>query len=498
MTADETITPLQRGAIAQLSRLQSARNWASYAVMDDDTATAGLDDFDTVMSPRIVRASESANSDQSLHEVLSVRSNHSTAFFCFNEESSSLSRYVRSFYYSAVSLKVAEGDGNMPFADGPAVHELSEYLQIEIISASDLAVADLIGTSDPYCVIYWQGEKLFQTKVMFRNLNPQWNETFSIPLSPEDMSSCSMSVHLFDSDGSSALVNDDFLGQVTLNQTDMPWNKRRNEEVSECLYASCNAIAIFLTERQHFNMELHPRPSNASLHSDHDIEVKGRLKFRLSKVRKPFNFWTAPVRVGQPCTEHVSARSVKKTRHLLEVTVKDVESVRVISIREHTIANPPAFKIINRLPDLRIRFRQVNTDPTQHSRCTLSPAEYMYYAWDNCTQHKSLAVCAVDEEGTESPLCVYNLEAVGIDLTPLDVSGLRNEREEVSVKVVVEGQTRCLVLSNPPERGSRMSFRKIKATGTSRINELLTVCYRSELLFFFTGLTISFIDEVRF
>lgn len=229
---DDAISHTQRGAIAQLTRLQSTRNWASYAVLDDEEeiGTLGQDDFDTVASPRNVQASEHS------HEVLSVASGHSLAFFCFNEESSVISRYVRALYYSALSLQVSSGFSNS--TSNPSVHELSDFLQVEILSASGLAIADLIGTSDPYCVIFWQGEKLFQTKPVFRNLNPQWNETFSIPLCSEDATSCTLSLRLFDHDGSSAFMNDDFLGQVTLDEKAMPWNKRHTDGVSIGLFVS--------------------------------------------------------------------------------------------------------------------------------------------------------------------------------------------------------------------------------------------------------------------
>ena len=120
----------------------------------------------------------------------------------------------------------------------------------------------------------------------------------------------------------------------------------------------------------------------------------------------------------------------------------------------------------------------------------------MYYAWDNATLNKALAVAAVDEFGVESPLGVYNVETVGVDLTPLNVSSLCNERSSVSVKVVVEGHTRCLVLSNPPEKEEKLSFKKLNNSQMSKVQEVLMACYRSEVLFFFSGFNFSFIDEV--
>ena len=242
-------------------------------------------------------------------------------------------------------------------------------------------------------------------------------------------------------------------------------------------------------------MELKHAPGDVAV-GDNKPTVTGSIKFRLSRVKRPCNFWTAPVCVGQQCTEYISARSLRQSRHMLEVTVKDEDSMRVIAIREHSLANPPAFKIVNRLPDLRVRFRQLNTDVLQHPRCTLQPAEYMYYAWDNATLPKLLAVCASDEYGVESPVGVYNVETVGVDLAPLNVSSLRNQRSTVAVKVIVEGHTRCLVLSNPTESADRHSFKKLERK-LNVLQELLAACRLSEFLIAFSGLNFSYIDEVN-
>ena len=47
---------------------------------------------------------------------------------------------------------------------------------IKLISAKDLIKADFIGKSDPYCV-FSLGSQTLKSKIMYRNLNPIWNET---------------------------------------------------------------------------------------------------------------------------------------------------------------------------------------------------------------------------------------------------------------------------------------------------------------------------------
>jgi Ca2+-dependent lipid-binding protein len=38
------------------------------------------------------------------------------------------------------------------------------------------------GTSDPYVKFKLDGKTLYKSKVVYKNLNPTWNETFSFPV----------------------------------------------------------------------------------------------------------------------------------------------------------------------------------------------------------------------------------------------------------------------------------------------------------------------------
>lgn len=217
---------MRRGALAQVHRMQSTRNWASYGVLDDDddlnTESRAGDDFDTVTSTREVHRKATSRRTDTEHEVLKVASDSATSFFCFNEETSVISNYVRALYYSAISLKVTHGEISQ---SAMSIQDFTDFLQIEIISATDLAIADYIGSSDPYCIVVWRGEKVFKTRHINRNLNPEWNETFHIPLSNEELSECDLSLCVYDYDGNNTFVNDDFLGQIDLGPSEMPWCK---------------------------------------------------------------------------------------------------------------------------------------------------------------------------------------------------------------------------------------------------------------------------------
>jgi C2 domain len=61
---------------------------------------------------------------------------------------------------------------------GPCLH-------LQLLGCSKLAAADVLGSSDPFCVVYWSGVCVGATSVRYVTLNPTWNNaSFVLPLSP--------------------------------------------------------------------------------------------------------------------------------------------------------------------------------------------------------------------------------------------------------------------------------------------------------------------------
>ena len=59
----------------------------------------------------------------------------------------------------------------------PALKEIF-FLTITVESASDLMKADITGSSDPFCKVI-ANKQSWSTKVIEKNLNPQWKEETS-------------------------------------------------------------------------------------------------------------------------------------------------------------------------------------------------------------------------------------------------------------------------------------------------------------------------------
>lgn len=108
-------------------------------------------------------------------------------------------------------------------------------IHLQLLGCTEIAAADILGFSDPYCAIYWKNQLAGVTTTRHMTLNPTWaNQTFVLPLVGEfmealhhDISSAlftagallpNLRIELYDWD---RLSKDDFLGQASITDTDI-------------------------------------------------------------------------------------------------------------------------------------------------------------------------------------------------------------------------------------------------------------------------------------
>ncbi|EXB56910.1 RasGAP-activating-like protein 1 [Morus notabilis] len=74
------------------------------------------------------------------------------------------------------AVRVEDSEG----ARGSAMASANGWIELVLIEARDLIAADLRGTSDPYVRVHY-GSLKRRTKIMFKTLNPKWNQTLEFP-----------------------------------------------------------------------------------------------------------------------------------------------------------------------------------------------------------------------------------------------------------------------------------------------------------------------------
>ncbi|XP_033988601.1 multiple C2 and transmembrane domain-containing protein 2-like isoform X2 [Trematomus bernacchii] len=94
----------------------------------------------------------------------------------------------------------------------------SFLLTINLKEGRNLVIRDRCGTSDPYVKFKLDGKTLYKSKVVYRDLNPKWNESFSIPV--KDLNQ-KLYIKVYDRD----LTTDDFMGSATVTLSELEMDK---------------------------------------------------------------------------------------------------------------------------------------------------------------------------------------------------------------------------------------------------------------------------------
>lgn len=103
---------------------------------------------------------------------------------------------------------------------GESQRELQKtyLLYINLREGRDLVIRDRCGTSDPYVKFKLDGKTLYKSKVVYKNLNPIWNESFSYPI--RDLQQ-KLDIKVYDRD----LTTDDFMGSSSVVLSDLELEK---------------------------------------------------------------------------------------------------------------------------------------------------------------------------------------------------------------------------------------------------------------------------------
>ncbi|KAH3745039.1 RasGTPase-activating protein [Pelomyxa schiedti] len=86
-------------------------------------------------------------------------------------------------------------------------------LFVRVIDGKGLAVKDLCGTSDPYCVLSYMDQE-YRTRIVDKDLNPVWDEEFYFDISDENQQ---FKIDVYDYD---MLTSDDYMGWAAVRVGD--------------------------------------------------------------------------------------------------------------------------------------------------------------------------------------------------------------------------------------------------------------------------------------
>uniref|UniRef100_A0A8C9TBL2 Multiple C2 and transmembrane domain containing 2 n=1 Tax=Scleropages formosus TaxID=113540 RepID=A0A8C9TBL2_SCLFO len=107
----------------------------------------------------------------------------------------------------------------LEMGDSQGIPQKSSYLlTVNLKEGRNLVVRDRCGTSDPYVKFKIDGKTFYKSKVVYKNLNPTWNESFSYPV--QDLEK-RLLVKVYDRD----LTTDDFMGASSIALSTLELNR---------------------------------------------------------------------------------------------------------------------------------------------------------------------------------------------------------------------------------------------------------------------------------
>jgi len=98
-------------------------------------------------------------------------------------------------------------------------------LEVQILRATNLVSADDNGFSDPYVALKVHKQKTWKSKVMYKTLNPEWNEVYRTPTSVrlQEIIGAPMQLKVMDKDSFS---KDDHIGEKAISLQELEHKDR--------------------------------------------------------------------------------------------------------------------------------------------------------------------------------------------------------------------------------------------------------------------------------
>ncbi|XP_078097638.1 multiple C2 and transmembrane domain-containing protein 2-like [Mustelus asterias] len=136
------------------------------------------------------------------------------------DDFSDLDSSQSSQFFDEQALEQQEGKSRDPLACSMP----SYLLTVQLKEGRNLVIRDRCGTSDPYVKFKLAGKTLYKSKIMYKNLNPRWGETFVVPIKNLNQK---LYIKVYDRD----LATDDFMGSAYLSLNDLEVNSTVQKEL---------------------------------------------------------------------------------------------------------------------------------------------------------------------------------------------------------------------------------------------------------------------------
>ncbi|XP_026122472.1 multiple C2 and transmembrane domain-containing protein 2-like isoform X1 [Carassius auratus] len=185
------VTLRKKGGGTDLADSLDSTGWPSLESVTDAPSEEHKISKSTVEMDQVLRLGDTQlPSSESLAEKLHFNRNASDTVSIHDSEHNNI-----------LDMKAESAGGNEHQRQAQKTYLLTICLK----EGRGLVIRDRCGTSDPYVKFKLDGKTLYKSKVVYKNLSPVWNETFSFPIRNLDQK---LFIKVYDRD----LTTDDFMG----------------------------------------------------------------------------------------------------------------------------------------------------------------------------------------------------------------------------------------------------------------------------------------------
>ena len=216
--------------------------------------------------------------------------------------------------------------------DVSADEDMGGVLKVTVVQARNLTGKDKSGTSDPYCIVEFNGEKM-RTSTVQTSLNPSWREVCDFQIVPPTPTSFTFKVSIWDEDEVQEHVGDflkkfrlhkdDFLGQLTLTEKREDMTKfaiERWYKLEKRSKRSNISGDVFL--KIQFVKKISPVKTEHVLKLDHASKINRRKSMDLNLVPPDYHsfFRTLTSKIVEYELSKKNAKKKKKSGYVLRIS----------------------------------------------------------------------------------------------------------------------------------------------------------------------------------
>eukprot|EP00058_Branchiostoma_floridae_P016503 XP_002601991.1 hypothetical protein BRAFLDRAFT_82577 [Branchiostoma floridae] len=200
-------------------------------------------------------------------------------------------------------------------------------LDVTLKEGRRLAIRDKCGTSDPYVKFKYDGKQVYKSRIVYKNLNPRWDETFSLPV--DDVTK-PLVVKVFDYDRG---LQDDPMGHAYIDLASLLIDRKEEFKVE---LEDPHVVFVFTAGKKSLKLSLRTHMLFYLAKRNWLVETQRSMKAQI---------WSSVVRVRVRVSYLAKRNWLVETQHSMKAQIwSSVVRVRYLAKRNRLVETQRSMK----------------------------------------------------------------------------------------------------------------------------------------------------------